>query len=87
MLFHKFSNGKNFTSVAYQCNCMEIDLSDRTNNVLVIKYFNLLLVFFPLKMFGSLIRSQKFIHIVTQYYFTLKIVHIKLEVHLIVFKN
>jgi hypothetical protein len=40
----KFSKGNKFTLVEYQRNCMEINLSDRTNNVRVIKYFNLQLV-------------------------------------------
>jgi len=39
--FISFPRGKKFTLVEYQSNCMEIDLSDRTNNVWVIKYFNL----------------------------------------------
>jgi len=45
-----------FTLVEYQCNCMGIDLSDRTNNVLVIKYFDLLA--FPLQYFEIIKKSQ-----------------------------
>jgi len=41
LFLHTFSKGKKFTLVEYQCNCMEIDLSDKTNNVQVIKYFSL----------------------------------------------
>jgi hypothetical protein len=46
---HKFpKEKKKFTLVAYQYNCVETELSDRTNNVQGIKYFNFqLFVFFP----------------------------------------
>jgi hypothetical protein len=65
---HKFFEGKKFTLAACQCNCMEIDLSERTNNAGVIKYFNVqLFAFFPPSKFGSLIRGQKSIHIVIKY--------------------
>jgi hypothetical protein len=59
---------------------MEIDHSERTNNARVIKYFNVqLFVFFPTSKFGNLIISQKFIHIVIKYQYTLKIIYINLK--------
>ena len=55
--FHKGKEIK-FTSVAYQCNCMEIYLSDRTNNVQVVKYFILqLFVFLSTNKVVELVRN------------------------------
>ena len=57
---HKFSKGREVHIRAYRWNWMEIDHSDRTDNVQVIKHFNLQ-IFFPTTNFGSVIKSQKFI--------------------------
>jgi hypothetical protein len=43
--------------------------------------------FFQPKKFGILTGIQTFIHIVMKYKNTLKIIHMKLEVYLIIFKN
>lgn len=61
--FHQVTKGKNLELAAYQCKCMEMNLEDRKNN-LIIAILNLF--YFSMKI-GSMIRRQKYLPSVIKY--------------------